>query len=287
MSDPFDYQHVVFAGSHPRRGDRDLGGLRLDRALSVLEKHRRARTGRILEAGCGVGRFSVPLAAGLPGARLTAFDVSHAAVAAAAAQRSGVGYLVADALVLPFAAGQFDAVVFFDLLEHLEHPAAALGEFARVTRPGGLLHGYVPCEGQPPTLHWLLGRWVHRLTGRHAGHVRHLRHAELAALLRQAGFAVLDISYGAHLLGQGLDIATFAAREVVFRRQRRDDRPPVRYDRSVLGGGRLGTVYGRARRVVEGLTYVESRLLGRCPWAVGVHVTAQRVSDGQSVQHRL
>ena len=278
MSEAFDYQQVVFgAGWDLRREDRNLGGLRLDRALRALESEPEVHSGRLLEAGCGVGRFTAPLATHLPQARIAAFDLSAAAVAQAACWGEPVAYAVADALVLPYADAAFDAVLFFDLLEHLDRPGEALAEFARVLRPGGLLHGYVPCEGQPPTLHWLLGRWVQRWTARHAGHVNHFRHAEVIALAEGAGFAVVSVQYSYHLLGQALDVATFAAREAVFRRQGSGQaRPEAYYDRSVLGGGGLGRLYGALRRVVEAAAYVEARLLGRCPWALGLHLTARR-----------
>jgi SAM-dependent methyltransferase len=278
MSDAFDYQRVIFgAGRELRREDRNLGGVRLDRALRALEAEPGARAGRILEAGCGVGRFTAPLAAHLPQARIAAVDLSAAAVAEAARRGGTAAYAVADALALPYAVAAFDAVLFFDLLEHLAQPEVALAEFSRVLRPGGLLHGYVPCEGQPPALHWLLGRWVQRWTARHAGHVAHYRHAEVVALAKGAGFEVVGVQYSYHLLGQALDVATFAAREVVFRqRSGSQERPEAYYDRSVLGGGGLGRLYGALRRVVEAAAYVEARLLGWCPWALGMHLTARR-----------
>jgi SAM-dependent methyltransferase len=314
MSEGFDYQQVVFgAGWDLRREDRNLGGLRLDLALKVLESHPGICTGCILEAGCGVGRFTAPLSAHLPGTSLFAFDLSGAAVAQAAAcssapsgsapsgsapggsapsstaagnaapsdaaGRSIAAYTVADTLALPYASRIFDAVLFFDLLEHLDRPDVALAEFARVTRTGGLLHGYVPCEGQPPTLHWLLGRWVHPVTDRHAGHIQHFRHAGLVALVQQAGFEVLELRYSYHLLGQMLDIATFAVRETVFRRRSRGlQQPETYYDRSVLGTGGLSRAYRITRRAIEAATYLESELLRRVPWALGLHLTARRTS---------
>lgn len=297
MSGEFDYQRIVFGrGWALDRDDRNLGGLRLDRALRALEARPETLAGRILEAGCGVGRFTAPLAAHLPRARIAAFDLSAAALSEAARSteagggRVAAGYTAANALALPYAAAAFDALLFFDLLEHLSRPEVALAEFARVVRPGGLLHGYVPCEGQRPTLHAMLGRWVHRWTARHAGHVQHFRHAEVIDWVGAAGFRVVQADYSYHLLGQALDVATFAAREAIFRRQAARanghmgsadrpagaDRPAAYYDRSVIENRGAVTVYDAVRRGVERGAYAEARVLARCPWALGLHITAER-----------
>lgn len=278
MSGEFDYQQVVFGRDWALdRRDRNLGGLRLDRALRALESRPEILTGRILEAGCGVGRFTAQLAAETPTARIAAFDLSAAALAQAMHRPGVAGYCLADALSLPYAAATFDALLFFDLLEHLPRPGVALAEFARVVRPGGLLHGYVPCEGQAPTLHALLRRWVHPWTARHAGHVQHFRHAEVVGLVEAAGFRVVQIEHSYHLLGQALDVATFAAREAIFRRQQnRTTGPAAYYDRSAIANRGVVRLYGALRRGVEWGAYAEARLLARCPWALGVHITAER-----------
>lgn len=278
MNEGFDYQQVVFGARWDlQRSDHNLGGLRLDLTLKALEAHLGGSAGRLLEAGCGVGRFTAPLRAHPLTASLAAFDLSQAAVTEAHRRGCRADYAVADVMALPYAAAEFDAVLFFDLLEHLAWPERALFEFARVVGPGGVLHGYVPCEGQPPTLHWLLGRWVHAWTRRHAGHKQHYRHRELLELVQGAGFELLDVQYSYHLLGQALDVATFAVREAVHRRQGAgSEQPEAYFDRSVLGSGKVGRAYSTVRRFVERAAYAETRLLHRWPWALGVHVTARR-----------
>ena len=94
----------------------------------------------VLEAGCGVGAQTVPLARSSPGARITAVDVSAASLAQArervtAAGLANVRFERADVHGLPFEAGSFDHVFVCFLLEHLGDPAAVLAGLHRVLRP--------------------------------------------------------------------------------------------------------------------------------------------------------
>lgn len=277
MSQDFDYQEVVFGEARDLQvGNRDLGRLRLERALQALRTHPRASTGEVLEAGCGAGRFTTHLSTYLPGAHVVAFDLSRRAVTKAATPESTVDYAIADISLLPYADCAFDAVIFFDLLEHLIRPTAGLAELARVIRSDGLLHAYVPCEGQPLTLHWFGKGWLYRVTRRHAGHVQHFRHAELVTLVERAGFEVTDLKYSYHLLGQALDVLTFAAREWIFQRHGGEQQPKAYYNRSVLGESWSSQFYGMVRGIAEAATYAEARVLARCSWALGVHLTARR-----------
>ncbi len=47
--------------------------------------------------------------------------------------------IFADAAILPFASASIDAVVCLEVLEHVRNPVGALGEFARVSKPGATL----------------------------------------------------------------------------------------------------------------------------------------------------
>ena len=96
----------------------------------------------VLEAGCGVGAQTVPLARNSPGARITAVDVSAASLGqarerVAAAGLANVQFQQADVYGLPFKDGSFDHVFVCFLLEHLRDPAAVLAGLRRVLRPSG------------------------------------------------------------------------------------------------------------------------------------------------------
>lgn len=98
----------------------------------------------VLEAGCGVGAQTVPLALNSPGARITAIDASEESIGAARARADALGIAnahiqQADVLSLPFADGAFDHVFVCFLLEHVADPAAALLALRRALRPGGTI----------------------------------------------------------------------------------------------------------------------------------------------------
>lgn len=93
----------------------------------------------VLEVGCGdgniwrVNRDRIP-----PGWRLTLTDFSPGMVdAARAVLGDRAEYAVADVQDLPFPSESFDAVIANHMLFHVEDRPRALGELARVLRPGG------------------------------------------------------------------------------------------------------------------------------------------------------
>jgi SAM-dependent methyltransferase len=96
------------------------------------------------------------LEAKMPGGKILDIPAGNGLLAARLRQRGQVvvccdinrerpDYVLADMNEpLPFAEGEFDAVVCMEGLEHTLNPAALIGELCRVTRPGGRIILTVP-----------------------------------------------------------------------------------------------------------------------------------------------
>ncbi len=97
---------------------------------------------RILDAGCGNGRYSrFLLRQADPDALITAFDYSQGMLQRARdrLRTDRVTQAAADLTRLPYADASFDAIVCGWVLEHLPDPRPGLQELARVMQPGGKL----------------------------------------------------------------------------------------------------------------------------------------------------
>jgi ubiquinone/menaquinone biosynthesis C-methylase UbiE len=97
---------------------------------------------RILDAGCGNGRYSrLLLRRADPDAIITAFDLSPRMLRRArrSLRSNRVSHVAADLTRLPYPNATFDAVILGWVLEHLPDPRHGLKELSRVLRPGGKL----------------------------------------------------------------------------------------------------------------------------------------------------
>lgn len=108
--------------------------------VAEMARHRLAPTQSGLEVPCGDGRNTVSLAQHVNS--LVAVDSSDLALERAAERVRGervqnVKFLNGNIYGLPFGGSDFDFVVCWDLLAHLEKPVGALEELARVCAPGG------------------------------------------------------------------------------------------------------------------------------------------------------
>jgi SAM-dependent methyltransferase len=126
------------AYSHPDRLEARIGIYeyqkpKIDLEHEVLQAMGSIAGARILDAGCGNGRYARALMA--KGADVAAMDLSRGMLH----NLHGLfACLQADAEALPIANGSVDRVLAAHMLYHLPHPERALAEFARVLSPAGL-----------------------------------------------------------------------------------------------------------------------------------------------------
>jgi SAM-dependent methyltransferase len=153
--------HEALAGRLIRPGGFDVRGCR-----------------RILDAGCGNGRYSrFLLKHADPAAHITAFDLSPRMLKRARRRLKSdrVSFAVADLTRLPYADASFDAAVCGWVLEHLPDPRLGLRELARVLRPRGRLLLLTTEDNRT-------GRWCGRLW-----HCRTYRRPELRRVCAECG----------------------------------------------------------------------------------------------------
>jgi len=101
---------------------------------------------RILDIAAGTGTSSAALAKS--GADVVAIDFSSGMIEVGRKRHPTISFVVADAMDLPFADGEFDAVTASFGLRNVENPKKALAEMYRVLKPGGRL---VICEFSTPS----------------------------------------------------------------------------------------------------------------------------------------
>ena len=95
--------------------------------------------GRVLDLGCGEGYGSALLAEAVD--EVVGLDVDEAAIAHASAQHASANcrFQRYDGERLPFEDGAFDAVVSFQVIEHITGDRQYVSAVSRVLKPGGKL----------------------------------------------------------------------------------------------------------------------------------------------------
>lgn len=96
----------------------------------------------VLDVGCGSGDVLASLRS--PGVRLAGVEMSEEAAEALMARGIEGRSVDLESGSLPFADGEFEAVLCYDVLEHLFAPGRLVREMMRVLRPDGALLLCVP-----------------------------------------------------------------------------------------------------------------------------------------------
>ncbi|WP_304608273.1 bifunctional 2-polyprenyl-6-hydroxyphenol methylase/3-demethylubiquinol 3-O-methyltransferase UbiG [Iamia sp. SCSIO 61187] len=129
---------------------------------------------RVLDVGTGEGQVARQCV-DRGATTVVGIDPTRAQIVEAAARAGGPAYALGGAHALPFADAAFDAVVACLVFEHVVAVDEALGEVARVLRPGGRFAFFLnhpllqtPNSGwiddhvlDPPEQYWRIGPYLH------------------------------------------------------------------------------------------------------------------------------
>lgn len=160
----------------------------------------------------------------------------------------------ASALALPFGDGTFDVVGAFDVLEHCEPEAQAVGEIVRVLRPGGRFLMSVPAYS-----------WAWSTHDEQAGHYRRYTRPRLLRAIEGGGLIVQRATYGF------AGVFPFFALERGLRRLR---------PRADAAEKKLPTVSPTMDRILMGLTHAECKVLRTHDLPFGSSVFLAAVKPG-------
>lgn len=142
----------------------------VENSAAYLVPHLRAGLD-LLDVGCGPGTITVDLAGRVAPGRVIGVDVAADAIAAAQKLGADIEFRIDDAYGLAADDASFDIVHAHQVLQHLTDPVAALREWKRVLRPGGIVAAR---DSIYSSKNWfpkdpMLDRWLelyHQLTDR-------------------------------------------------------------------------------------------------------------------------
>jgi 2-polyprenyl-3-methyl-5-hydroxy-6-metoxy-1,4-benzoquinol methylase len=201
-----EHYHSVYASAEYQEIVRDLGissheyrvGRFGNERVTLMEahvRHRGEQLVRYLDVGCSTG-FVVE-AARDRGWDATGIDLNPSAVEFGRSRGLDLRTVALDHA--GFAAGSFDAISLFDVLEHLLAPAATLRSCINLLARGGILFLYVPNYDSASRL--LMGTAAHFIWPTH--HLNYYTPATLTDLMARHGLATEFVAT------EGLDIQDY------------------------------------------------------------------------------
>jgi SAM-dependent methyltransferase len=222
-----DYQYRALHSGPPMQRFWHHGKLSMINRL--IRPHMKAGS-RVLEIGCGAGNLLLEATVGA--SYPVALDLARPSLAfvrsrlqkASAEPEGPRGFACIQAIGerLPLADECFDCVLLSEVIEHLESPEIAVGEAARVLRPGGRLLVTTPnYRSFWPVMEWTIDRlnMAPKMGGEQ--HITRFHPASLRQLLLDAG---LGIEYFGSIYGLSPFLALVSATRAGRRLARELDR---------------------------------------------------------------
>jgi dolichol-phosphate mannosyltransferase len=171
------------------------------RLSRVLRRHFRPGSS-LLHAGCGSGQVDLDISGDMA---ISAVDISRVALSLYAKNNPAARALKHGTIFdLPFDDATFDGAYNLGVLEHFAEPEIEriLSEMNRVVKPGGKIVVFWPHRFASSVLvlrgvHWALAAALRKRVRLHPPEISLLRSRRVAdRLFRQAGFSIVDYSFG-------------------------------------------------------------------------------------------
>ena len=229
------------------------------RARAALRQHLDARSADtvILEVGCSSGFLLQELVHDWPQGMVIGSDFILEPLMRLAERAPTLPLMRFDMVDCPLSSASVDAIVLLNVLEHIEDDAGAVGQVARVLKPGGVAVVEVPAG---PELYDVYDKYLQ--------HYRRYRLSDLCGLLERAGLRVVGRSH--------LGFLVYPVFALVKRRNRRwldaaEDVQRAVVERSIKESGR-----GPLLRWATGLESIGARWLN---YPVGIRCLAVAVKS--------
>lgn len=271
----FDYNQSIWGQDTASLNPSHPTAIRLLQSLKVLNNL--PANAKILEVGCGAGQFIRAIKQRLPSSDCYGFDISEVAINKAKEAGDGVNYLFGSASRWPLADNFFDAVVIYDVLEHVESVEQTTAEVRRVLKTEGLFYAFIPCEGDYLSM-WHCLRFSHRfdtMTNKYAGHINRFSRSKWQNIFTQSGFKVISKKYSEHFFGQLLGILAFYLMDRRAKNNNLTQLNNEEYFGSLAQKSKLKKLFDWLRVVVNSLVYWESVILQNLP-SPNFHLVAKK-----------
>ena len=264
----FNYEEKLWGGSNESLSVFSLNSLKLKTLLDHLGHIK----GSVIEVGCGGGGIVKAIKRSRPDLEVYGVDISKNAIEFAKKNSEGVNFIIGDIDKLTFNQKSFDAVVVFDVLEHIQDDKRALTEIKRILKPKGILSLFVPLDGSPFTLQGIAKSLGFIPKKTYAGHVHQYSEKEVINLLKESGFLVKEKKYTQYLFHQFTDLAYFT---FLYLRRKNFKYSVESYIEANRGAGKLIILF--LKSVFSVISFLESKVFAPLP-GLGLHVKAVKIS---------
>lgn len=205
MKSNFDYESKPFGVGKIKTSPWYIPALKLKYSLDALRNIK----GNVLEIGCGGGAMARGIKHYRSDLDVFGTDISKSALEFAKSDTGGVKFYYADVYKMPFKDNTFDAIVSYDVFEHLENLDKAFFEVNRILKPNGVLHIAIPLEGSKGNIEGILSLFGWKPKEKYCGHVNRFSIGSLEKIAKGKGFSLQTRQFSTHIIAQTADALYF------------------------------------------------------------------------------